>query len=146
MNPSFQRCIDSRATSAIVIALFCAASALSIYSGDSLAMTVGSRSITFVERASHVLMLAFQLWLYPLYWFRERFPVFMLHDSIPSSLITAALSAALLFALFQLIARRFARIARGIIVLLIFCTVVETYSFTTDMQQLRALDESYIGP
>ena len=109
-------------------------------------MMIGNRSITLIERASHFLMLAFQLWLYPVYWFRERFPYFMLHDSIPSSLITAAFSAALLFALVQLMARRFHRVTRGILVLLIFCTVVETYSFTTDMQQLRALDESYIGP
>src|SRR5262245_44595860 len=105
MNSTAKRIFDSRTVTLAIVVSFCATSGLSIYSGDQIGMTLGSPSTTLIERASHFLMIAFQLWLYPLYWLCERFQIFGLHESIASSLVTAAFSAAILFPLVRLVSR-----------------------------------------
>jgi len=146
MNPSTVRFIDSRGTLVVVVALFCAGANLSIYSSDQIAMTLGTHPQNVFESASHFLMVAFQPWLYLLYWVLGIFHLFGPHRTISSSLLTALISGAVLFSLLRVVSRRFACTARVILGLLLFCAFVEAYSFALDMQRLRGIDESYTGP
>ncbi len=138
-NPFF---IDSRVASAVVVVLFCAATALLEYSGNQIWGNCRQSRTERCRRSKRfrhgrLPIVAFVLfpWCGVLGYLGEGWDI--VGDALASSI-----SAALLFSLLRLLTRHFPRAARGILALLLFCAVVDTYSFAKDMQLLRIIEKN----
>ncbi len=142
MNPKMTRCVDSFIFMALVVILCSVAFGLSFHAGNRVSIVFGDRLQSGFESVSHSLGIAVQLWMFPVYWTCDG-AGFMPHDTITKSIVTSLLSAVVLLFLLRLLSRYFPWLARCVLVVLIYCTVVEAHSFAIDFKKLLADDPWY---
>ena len=126
--------------------LFCVTSGLSYYSGNRIAATVGDRYQSAVEQVAYWISFVAQPWVFIATCIEAVLGIFVLYQSIASTVVTSVISACVLFSILMMVFRRWSSWLVPTVVCLCILAGVSIYTFKIDMKMLTKENSNYEGP